>query len=197
MIIAENELNSQNLQEFEGLLTEFQKLNASKVIEIGSLYGWTLQHFIHYSQRGSTVLAIDLPVRNFVGPHDWRVEKQEKNYKKVWPQWAKANKTKLFLIPAASQNQETFKKTKEIFNNEEIDFLFIDGDHTYNGVKKDYEMYGPLVRKGGIIAFHDIGKNEEGGVNILWNEIKQRYNIYKEFLFEQNSEKGIGIVYID
>jgi cephalosporin hydroxylase len=196
MIIAENELNSQNLQEFEGLLKEFQKLNACKVIEIGSLYGWTLQHFIHYSQQGSTVLAIDLPVRNFVGPYDWRVEKQEKNYKEVWPQWAKTNKTKLFLIPAASQNQETLKKTKEIFNNEEIDFLFIDGDHTYNGVKQDYEIYGPLVRKGGIIAFHDIGKNEEGGVYNLWNEIKVTKKEYKEFLFEKNNEKGIGLLYI-
>lgn len=37
-----------------------------------------------------------------------------------------------------------------------IDFLFIDGDHTYEGVKRDFLMYSPLVRKGGIIAFHDI-----------------------------------------
>jgi len=196
MIIAENELNSQNFQEFESLLIEYQKLDASKVIEIGSLYGWALQHFIHYSQEGSTVLAIDLPVRNFVGPSDWRVEKQERNYKEVWPQWAKANKTKLFLIPDISQKQKTLEKTKEIFNNKEIDFLFIDGDHTYNGVKQDYEMYGPLVRKGGIIAFHDIGLNEEGGVYNLWNEIKVTKKEYKEFLFEQNNEKGIGLLYV-
>jgi len=196
MIIAENELNSQNFQEFEGLLKEYQKLNATRVIEIGSLYGWALQHFIHYSQQGSTVLAIDLPVRNFVGPFDWRVEKQEKNYKEVWPQWARANKTKLFLIPDISQKQETLNKTKEIFNNDEIDFLFIDGDHTYNGVKQDYEMYGPLVRKGGIIAFHDIGLNEEGGVYHLWNEIKSTKKEYKEFLFEKNNEKGIGLLYV-
>jgi cephalosporin hydroxylase len=196
MIIAENELNSQNFQEFESLLKEYQKLNASRVIEIGSLYGWALQHFIHYSQQGSTVLAIDLPVRNFVGPFDWRVEKQEKNYKEVWPQWAKTNKTKLFLIPDISQKQETLNKTKEIFNNKEIDFLFIDGDHTYNGVKQDYKMYGPLVRKGGIIAFHDIGLNEEGGVYNLWNEIKSTKKEYKEFLFEKNNEKGIGLLYV-
>jgi predicted O-methyltransferase YrrM len=37
-----------------------------------------------------------------------------------------------------------------------VDFLFIDADHSYEGVKKDFEMYSPLVRKGGIIAFHDI-----------------------------------------
>ena len=196
MIIAENELNSQNLQEFEDLLHEYKSLNANRVIEIGSLYGWTLRHFIHYSQPSSTVLAIDLPVRNFVGPHDWRVEKQEKNYKEEWPKWSKENMTKLYLIPDSSQKQQTLDKTKEIFNNELIDFLFIDGDHTYNGVRKDYEMYGPLVRKGGIIAFHDIGQNEEGGVSVLWNEVKNSGTSYKEFLHESNHEKGIGMIYV-
>jgi cephalosporin hydroxylase len=196
MIIAENELNSQNFKEFEELLVEYKALNASRVIEIGSLYGWTLQHFIHYSQEGSTILAIDLPVRNFVGPQDWRVEKQESNYKNVWPTWAKANKTKLYLIPDSSQKQSTLDKAKDIFKGEKIDFLFIDGDHTYHGVKQDYELYGPLVRKGGIIAFHDIGKNEEGGVFHLWNEIKNKHSLYKECLHEANHEKGIGIIYV-
>jgi predicted O-methyltransferase YrrM len=37
-----------------------------------------------------------------------------------------------------------------------IDFLFIDGDHSYDGVKSDYEIYAPLVRAGGVVAFHDI-----------------------------------------
>jgi hypothetical protein len=37
-----------------------------------------------------------------------------------------------------------------------VDMLFIDGDHTYDGVKADYEMYSPLVRPGGLIGFHDI-----------------------------------------
>lgn len=36
-----------------------------------------------------------------------------------------------------------------------LDFLFIDGDHTYDGVEKDWKMYSPFVKKGGIIAFHD------------------------------------------
>lgn len=37
-----------------------------------------------------------------------------------------------------------------------IDCLFIDGDHTYSGVRQDYEMYRELVAPGGLIAFHDI-----------------------------------------
>jgi cephalosporin hydroxylase len=195
MIISENELKSQNLQEFESLLKEYVSLNPSKVIEIGSLYGWTLQHFIHYGQDNSTVIAIDLPVRNFVGPHDWRVEKQERNYREEWPKWAKAKKSKLYLIPDASQKPQTLQKTKDLLNNEQVDFLFIDGDHTYQGVKRDFEMYSPLVKKRGIVAFHDIGKNEEGGVYNLWQELKSLYS-HKEFLFEPNNEKGIGVIWL-
>jgi cephalosporin hydroxylase len=196
MILSENELNSQNLQEFEELLKEFEKLKVEKFIEIGSLYGWTLQHFIHYSTQGSKAVAIDLPVRRFVGSHDWRVEKQEYNYKNVWPEWAKEKNCKLFLVPDESQKPQTLEKTKNIFNNEKIDFLFIDGNHTYTAVQKDYEMYGPLVRSGGIIAFHDIGQNEEGGVCNFWDQIKTNHSSYKEFLYEKNQEKGIGVLYV-
>lgn len=40
--------------------------------------------------------------------------------------------------------------------NESIDLLFIDGDHRYSQVKRDIENYSPKVRKGGIIAGHDL-----------------------------------------
>lgn len=194
MILSENELNSQNLDEFIELLKEFQKLKVNKFIEIGSLYGWTLQHFIHYSWEGSTAISIDLPVRQFVGPNDWRVQKQEFNYKNVWPEWAKEKKCKLYLIPSISYAEETFKQVKTILKEDLIDFIFIDGDHRYDAIKQDFEMYEPLVRSGGTIAFHDIGKNEEGGGNKFWNEIKTNYK-HKEILLDQNNEKGIGILY--
>jgi cephalosporin hydroxylase len=195
MILSENELNSQNLNEFTELLKEFQKLKVSRFIEIGSLYGWTLQHFIHYSEESSTAVAIDLPVRHFVGPYDWRVQKQESNYKNVWPKWAKEKKCKLYLLPTSSYNEETIKQVKTIFKGDLVDFVFIDGDHRYDAIKKDYEMYSPLVRPGGIVAFHDIGKNEEGGGSRFWNEIKINYR-YKEFLFDSKNEKGIGVLFL-
>jgi len=41
------------------------------------------------------------------------------------------------------------------FKNDSIDFLFLDGDHSYEGVKKDLELWFPKVKKGGVIGGHD------------------------------------------
>jgi cephalosporin hydroxylase len=195
MILSNNELDSQNLEEFTELLKEFIKLQPTCFIEIGSMYGWSLQHFIHYSESGSTAIAIDLPVRNFVGPHDWRVEKQEYNYKNVWPKWAKEKKCKLYLLPCSSYDSQTPLKVKDILQDKKADFLFIDGDHRYDAIKKDFELYSPFVKEKGIIAFHDIGEKEEGGGRIFFNEIKNLYK-HKEILKDPNKGKGIGILYV-
>ena len=85
------------------------------------------------------------------------------------------------------------------FRGEKLDFLFIDGDHSYDGVKADFEMYAPMVRPGGLIAFHDINPDhrslrgdrydhleETGGVPKVegaisgdvprfWSDVKGRY----------------------
>ena len=195
MILADNELNSQNLEEFSALLTEYQKLNVNCFMEIGSMYGWSLQHFIHYSNKESTAVVVDLPVRNFVGESDWRVQKQEYNYKNVWPTWAKAKQCKLYLIPDSSLKQTTYDKVKEILKGKQLDFLFIDGDHRYEAIKSDYETYSPLVRTGGVIGFHDIGEREEGGGRQFWLEIKSKFK-HREILMDSNKEKGIGLLYV-
>ena len=41
------------------------------------------------------------------------------------------------------------------FKDEEADCLFLDGDHTYKGLKTDLHLYAPKVRPGGYIFFDD------------------------------------------
>jgi predicted O-methyltransferase YrrM len=193
MIIDQRISETQIASEYEELLKTYFELKPKNVLEIGSLMGFSLKHFMHYAQNGATVISVDLPVRDFCGPSDFRVKEQEHNYSNEWPKWAKQNKIKLYLIKGMSQWKNTLDQVKNI--TPELDFLFIDGNHMYDYVKMDFEMYSPLVKKGGIVAFHDIGESEEGGVFNLWNSLKQNYK-HKEILHSEKKEKGIGVLYI-
>ena len=62
-----------------------------------------------------------------------------------------------------------------IKNEIKIDFLFIDGDHSYEGVKKDWELYKPIMQKDSIVVFHDWGWGSVKKM-IKENVINQTYN---------------------
>lgn len=78
-----------------------------------------------------------------------------------------------------------------------IDFLFIDGDHSYSGVEQDFQMYSPLVRPGGIVAFHDVcyhhDKTEE--VDQYWNFIKEKFP-HRMFHNPSGTGTGVGVLYL-
>lgn len=51
------------------------------------------------------------------------------------------------------------------------DFLHIDGDHSAEGVRRDVELYWPLVRVGGVMVLHDVAGDAFPGVVELWSEL--------------------------
>jgi hypothetical protein len=55
-------------------------------------------------------------------------------------------------------------------------YIYIDGDHSYEGVKHDYETFWPWLSLGGFMAFHDVCVDKEShygnfGVKKFWKEI--------------------------
>ena len=85
----------------------------------------------------------------------------------------------------------TFEKALNNFEDRSIDILHIDGLHTYEAVKSDFEMWKNKVRLGGTIIFHDWNvKKEDFGVWKLWGEIKSMEN-YK--CLELKNGYGLGI----
>jgi cephalosporin hydroxylase len=50
-----------------------------------------------------------------------------------------------------------------------VDFLFIDGGHTYDEVSRDFELYAPLVRLGGVVGIHDVNPGA-ADVNRFWHD---------------------------
>lgn len=74
---------------------------------------------------------------------------------------------------------ETLKKnwkftqgdSKTVAWDKEIDVLLIDGDHSYEGVKADYERWMPFVKEGGLILMHDVLWAHKGVIKFFWDEV--------------------------
>lgn len=60
------------------------------------------------------------------------------------------------IVYGDSHDPATRDRLEAVLGGTPVDMLFIDGDHTFQGVKADFELFSPLVRPGGIVAFHDI-----------------------------------------
>jgi len=100
----------------------------------------------------------------------------------------------IHLIRGDSHDPATLDLTRRYLDGHDADFLFIDADHTESGVRSDYAMYSPLVRAGGIIAFHAIGINRpEYGVKKLWQELSATQP--SRSILGQPLTYGIGLLY--
>ncbi|MBS7648481.1 class I SAM-dependent methyltransferase [Candidatus Bathyarchaeota archaeon] len=167
------------------------RLKPKTVVEIGTAGGGTLFIFCRLASDDATIISIDLPGGPFGGGYPRRRIPLYKAFAR--------HDQKLFLLQEDSHNLKTLHKVKKILDEDKLDFLFLDGDHRYEGVKKDFEMYGPLVRRGGIIAFHDIvqGPPEKvGGVPKFWREIKLNYE-YREIVKDwKQGGYGVGVIFV-
>ena len=78
------------------------------------------------------------------------------------------------MIIGDSHDLATVKTLTDMLDGRSIDCLFIDGDHTYFGVRSDYQLYAPLVRSGGLIGFHDIAAWRSDHIEVpqFWAEVK-------------------------
>lgn len=161
-----------------------KELAPQRSLEIGTNYGGTLLLLCAVSAPRAKIISVDLPEGPFGGGYP-------KRKIPIFRRFARFGQ-KLHLLRANSHSPETKKDVERLLQNEPLDYLFVDADHTYEGIRRDFEMYAPLVRKGGMIAFHDIVTHKSGTqceVERFWNEIKQEYR-HREFV-ERPSAGGV------
>jgi predicted O-methyltransferase YrrM len=185
--------------EIRQLLGMLEETRPRAALEIGTATGGSLFLLARVAAEDAMVVSVDLPQGEFGGgyPH-WR--------ERLYRSFASEGE-RIELIRADSHDPETLAMVTSVLHGRPLDFLFIDGDHSREGVECDFAMYSPLVRDGGLIAFHDIVPSPEkmpadgsglhycsGGVPEFWGQVKDVYDS-RELVADWNQGSfGIGVL---
>ena len=185
-------LSGQINTEIHQLLSLLHKRRPVTIMEIGTRKGGTLFLFSQVCQIEVKIISLDYQYPSV------ELKKSLKHLAKHGQQ--------IIVIEGDSHEAKTFHKVKSVLQGDLLDFLFIDGDHSYDGVKKDFELFSNLVKVGGIIAFHDIvpdyftqygqkTASNVGQVPRFWEELKSQVAETIEFVGNKNQDGyGIGVI---
>lgn len=182
---------SQHPEEIGALVEALEVIKPKIILEIGIDWGGTFSQWCKIAGADGLVIGVD------------REEKTAAKIETNCGDFGQAAK----IIIGDSIEPETLAKVKDILSGRPVDFLFIDGDHSYKGVKSDHAVFSPLVKPGGVIAFHDIAtpatignpyrKGTFCGVTKFWKELRAKNKW--EFILEAGKphKYGIGVIIKD
>jgi predicted O-methyltransferase YrrM len=151
-----------------------------RCLEIGTLWGGSL--FAHCAVTGPDghVIAVDSFPQENAAAMTSRCRRLARARQQVTCIWGD------------SHAESTVAEVAAALKGNLLDLLFLDGDHSEEGVARDYELYSPLVRPRGLIAFHDVAAPAGRGVPHLWRSL-QRDHESVEFVDRVHTPHGLGI----
>jgi cephalosporin hydroxylase len=165
-------------------------LSPRHIMEIGSASGASFYLWSQLAAADGKKISVDLPGGVYGGEANADAQVRARR-----DQMMQGFAPGVHLVAGDSHTPEIYNQVQSILGEDKVDFLFIDGDHTYEGVRADYLMYRDFVRSDGYIGFHDINDSEfhranRVGVGRLWQELvgtKLEFNEHQDWA-------GIGVI---
>lgn len=198
----------QHRAELSAVLAYLDDRQPETVLELGTFLGGTLYVWARALESVEQVVTVDKPVWTDL-VHEGRRE--------LFPTFAAD--VRIDLVYGDSHDDRTVEAVADRLRGE-VDLLFVDGDHTYEGVREDFETYRELLGGDGVVAFHDVRRHAaddderrqrlaavedltadlvavgrpEWGVSEFWTEVREEYES-REFLAHPDQlGKGIGVL---
>jgi predicted O-methyltransferase YrrM len=171
-------------EELDWLLAIYRELAPRHILEIGAHVGGTLWHFMQNAPKGSWFTEVSLNTAPHVS---------------AWVAWANERGHGLEVLDADSTAETSVAWMQ---SQAPYDFAFIDGGHWWEYVSKDWANVRKMMRKGGVVAFHDITDhggmpNERVDVPRLWKQIRNNKQLRTaEKIALPGVYCGIGVVYL-
>lgn len=170
--------------------------NCGKYCEIGARHGDTFHYIVDHVDTIYIATAVDLP------GGAWGARASLASFNKAVENLGlRGTERNLHVFQVLGDStQESI--IKQVADHGPYDFIFIDGDHRYNGVKADWDNYRKLTR---FIAFHDIAGEGQTAQNLgrdpvevprLWAELKLQYPTSHQEFIAPNSKMGIGVIQV-
>lgn len=158
-------------------------------LEIGARYGDSFHYLASGGLSGGFALAVDMPGAA------WGNSDSADYLSRAVGALGMRRGLRAQVIFGDSRAQETIDECERLGP---FDAVFIDGDHSPDGVMADWQNYGPMARK--LVAFHDIvadARSPHGrkfGVGKLWRSLKESYSHVE--IIGRGSPMGIGVVFV-
>lgn len=168
----------QKVQELSTLIEFLKGKKLESVVEIGSGNGGTFWLWTKLAEDGASIHSIDLPTGDYGGNH---AQGTMATYGE------RGQRTSFYA--GSSKSQGAWESIKNDYN-----LLFIDGDHSFQGVQADFEKYSPLAE---IVVLHDICEHPPEArceVSKFWEQIKLKYPASFEIKCEPTTWGGIGVL---
>jgi len=183
-------LANQDPQELGALCEELLERPPKVIVEIGTAKGGTLYLWTRISTPGSLVVSIDKPGETgSVG----------RTTLSLYRRFGRERGIQVCTIAGDSHSRKTHNRLQRILGDRKVDFLFIDGDHSYEGVKADFYGYQPYMAPHGMVALHDIAiatRDPQIQVGRFWSQIQDRKTI-QSLISRPGESPGIGLVFLD